>query len=183
MALFRKGPSPHQTALAMIGARAGTRALVAGTPDPGVVAELAATTGLNGQTLLVVAPGDRARYEQAAAAAGVLIEIVDAPPETAPLPSTDGSHDVVVMHFDLATIDAAARRALLDAAFGAVRPGGRVVIIEGRAPGGWFSRRLPALSGGDVLALLAAAGGVAARELGAVDGIGYFEARKARQAQ
>ncbi len=178
MALFRKGPPPHQTALAMIGARAGARVLVVGTPPPGVVAALAGVTGLNGQTLLVVAPGARAPYESAAAEAGVLLETLDALADPFALPPTPGDHDVVVIHSDLATIDDAIRRSLVGAAFGALRPGGRIVIVEGRPATGWFSRRGPTLSFESAIALLEAAGGLAARQLGAVEGVTYLEARK-----
>lgn len=178
MALFRKGPSPHQTALAMIGARPGTRVLVVGTPPPGIVAALAAVTGLNGQTLLAIAPDARDPYEKAAAEEGVLLETLDAPADPVAFPPTPGSHDIVVIQRDLALIEEALRQPLVEAAFGALRPGGRVVIIEGRPATGWFARRTPTLAADLAIALLEAAGGLAARQLGAADGVWYFEARK-----
>lgn len=181
MALFRKGPSPHQTALAMIGARAGTRVLVAGSPLPGVVAEVAGVTGLNGQTLRVVPPDAREPYERAAAEAGVLVEMTDAPAgDAAALPPDARDYDVVVLHHDLVALDDAARQRLVAAAFDAARPGGRVVIIEGRPATRWFGRREPTLPGPAILSLLQTAGGLAVRELGSADGVSYYEARKAR---
>lgn len=180
MGLFRKGPPPHQMALAMIGARPGNRVLVAGTPVPAVVAELARTTGLLGQTLLAGPDTSRAPYEHAAAEAGVLVEHVDAPANTSTLPQTEGHHDLVALHFDLHALDSETRTRLVQDAFSAARPGGRVVIIEGRAPSGWFGGRSPALAPDAVLALLTGAGGLAPRLLGSEDGVTYFEARKAR---
>lgn len=180
MGLFKKAPSPHQTALAMVGSRPGDRVLVAGRPDPSVVAELARTTGLSGQTLLAVAASVRVPYEQAAGNAGVLVEHADAGPEPAALPDTGGPHDVVVLHFDLATLDEQTRDALAARAMSLLRPGGRVVVIEGRRQAGWFSGRTATLAADAVMALLNRAGGLAVRPLGSVDGISYFEARKSR---
>ena len=180
MGLFKKAPSPHQTALAMVGARPGDRVLVAGRPDPAVVAELARTTGLSGQTLLAVAAAARTPYQQAADDAGVLVEHADAGPEPAAIPDTTDPHDVVVLHFDLATLDEPAREALAARAMSLLRPGGRVVVIEGRGVGGWFSTRTAALAADAVMALLHRAGGLAVRPLGHVEGVSYFEARKSR---
>jgi hypothetical protein len=180
MGLFRKAPSPHQTALAMVGARPGDRVLVAGRPDPAVVAELARTTGLTGQTLLAVAAAARTPYQQAADSAGVLVEHADAGTEPAALPAATDPHDVVVLHFDLATLDERAREALAARAMSLLRPGGRVVIIEGRGAGGWFSTRTATLAADAVMALLHRAGGLGVRPLGHVEGVSYFEARKSR---
>lgn len=180
MGLFKKAASPHQTPLAMVGARAGDRVLVAGRPDPGVVAELARTTGLNGQTLLAIAPAGRAPYEQAADNAGVLVEHADAGDEPAAIPDVATPCDVVVLHFDLAGLDEPARQALAARALSLLRPGGRVVVIEGRGVGGWFSTRTATLPAQAVMTLLHAAGGLAVRPLGHVDGVSYFEARKSR---
>jgi hypothetical protein len=180
MGLFKKAPSPHQTALAMVGARAGDRVLVAGRPDPGVVAELARTTGLSGETLLAVASVVRAAYQQAADNAGVLVEHAEAGPEPAALPDITDPYDVVVLHFDLATLDEPARAALAARAMSLLRPGGRVVVIEGRGVGGWFSTRTATLDANAVMTLLRRAGGMAVRPLGHVDGVSYFEARKSR---
>lgn len=179
MGLFRKAPSPHQTALAMIGARPGDRVLLAGRPEPIVVAELARITGLTGETLLAVAPAAKPPYDAAAGEAGTLVEIAEAP-DDARLPATAGPHDVAVLHFDLATLDDASRQLLAGDAFSAVRPGGRVVIIEGRRPGRWFSGHTAALPADAVIALLEGAGGLAARHIGGEDGLSYFEARKTR---
>lgn len=180
MGLFKKAPSPHQTTLAMVGAQPGDRVLVAGHPDPAVVAELARTTGLSGQTLLVITPSLKGPYDAAAAAAGVLLEHAAPGADPASLPDTDGNHDVVVLHFDLANLDELTRDGLAARALSLLRPGGRVIVVEGRRPGGWFSGKTPTISAEAAMGLLQRAGGHAVRTLGSADGVSYFEARKSR---
>lgn len=180
MGLFKKAPSPHQTALAMVGARPGDRVLVAGRPEPAVVAELARTTGLSGQTLLAIDAAAKTAYDAAAADAGVLIESIDVTAGSTRLPDSGGHHDVVVLHFDLATLGDDARAVLAADAMAALRPGGRVVAIEGRRASGWFGGKQTTLAAEAVLAMLHGAGGLAVRTLGSAEGISYFEARKTR---
>ena len=180
MGLFKKAPSPHQTALAMVGARPGDRILVAGRPEPAVVAELARTTGLSGQTLIAVDTAVQPEYDAAAAEAGVLLESLDVQPGSTRLPETGGGHDVIVLHFDLAALDDEARAALTADAMDLVRPGGRVVVIEGRRAGGWFASRTATVAPDVVLQMLHRAGGLAVRTLGSAEGVSYFEARKTR---
>jgi hypothetical protein len=180
MGLFKKAPSPHQTTLAMVGAQPGDRVLVAGHPDPAVVAELARSTGLSGQTLLAVTPARKGPYDAAAADAGVLVEHAETGADPASLPDTGADHDVVVLHFDLASLDEATRDGLAARALALLRPGGRVIVVEGRRPGGWFSSKTPTVSAEVALGLLRRAGGHAVRTLGSADGVSYFEARKTR---
>ena len=76
---FRQGPSPHQTALAMIGAKAGHHVVIAGADDPDLAAALALVTGLNGQTLVVDERSDaEALVNAAAAKAGALMDFLAA---------------------------------------------------------------------------------------------------------
>jgi len=180
MGLFRKAPSPHLTALAMIGAQAGDRVLLAGHPEPALVAELARTTGLSGQTMMVVQAGARGPYDTAAANAGVLVEMFDVAADSARVPDTGAEHDVVVLHFDLAALDDNARNLLAADALMRLRPGGRVVVIEGRRQTTWFASPPPTLPADLVVDLLTRAGGRGARALSSVDGVQYFEARKPR---
>ena len=96
MSLFKKGLSPHQTALAMIGAKAGSSVLVIGASDLELAAEVAAVTGLNGRTLLVDPdPAVAAKAEAAGGKAGGLIEFQRAP--LAMLPIDAETFDVVVL--------------------------------------------------------------------------------------
>src|SRR5687767_14292998 len=93
---FRQGPSPHQTALAMIGAKPGDRLIVAGADDPDLVAELALVTGLNGQTTVYDERNDaRDLIEAAAAKAGALVEFAQS--TIVNLPIDPGSADVFVL--------------------------------------------------------------------------------------
>lgn len=180
MALFRKGPSPHLTALAMIGAKSGDRVLVAGRPDAALVAEVARATGLTGQTLLAAPAELRKAFDAAAAEAGVLVEQLELAAEVADLPGADGTHDIAVLHVDLHGMADAPRRQLAASALAAVRPGGRVILIEGRRRAGLLSKRAPTLAIDAVLSLLTGAGGVAARVIGREDEMTYFETRRAR---
>lgn len=180
MALFRKGPSPFMTALAMIGAKPGDRALVAGRPDARLVAEVARSTGLNGQTLLAAPASLRRAYEAAAADAGVLVELLDLPADATDLPGADGTHDLAVLHFDLHDMGETTRQQLARSALSGVRPGGRVIVIEGRRRSGLLSKRAPTVPSDVVLALLAEAAGVAPRVIGTEDDVTYFETRRGR---
>jgi ubiquinone/menaquinone biosynthesis C-methylase UbiE len=174
-AWFRKGLSPHHTAIAMIGAKAGDRVLVVGAADPDLAAEVALVTGLNGTTIVSDADaGARERVDLAARKAGALVEF--AVVERASLPFPDGSQDVVVM-----TGAAPASGVALEEAVRVLRQAGRIIILEGtRAAGGLFRSRtpLPRRPADDVLATLERAGTRARRQLADVDGVAYYEARK-----
>lgn len=180
MALFRRGPSPHQTALAMIGARAGDRVLLAGRPDAALVAEVARATGLSGQTLVATSATLRPSYDEAAAVAGVLVEAVEMDAAATRLPVSDGTHDLVAIHIDLHPLSAEERASLVASALEAVRPGGRIIVIEGRRRGGLFASRTPRVSDEAVIEMLTSGGALAARTLGHEDEVTYFEGRKTR---
>jgi hypothetical protein len=75
LVLFKRGSSPHQTSLAMIGVQAGERVLFLGRSHPALAAELARVTGLNGQVLVVAPTALQPQFEAAAASAGALIEL------------------------------------------------------------------------------------------------------------
>jgi ubiquinone/menaquinone biosynthesis C-methylase UbiE len=177
--LFRSGPPPHQTALAMVGAKAGSTVIVVGARDPALTAEIALVTGLNGRTLVVDPSGEeRSRIEAAAANAGALVDIETAPLTSLPL--ADGASDVAVIT-DLG--DASSRDQIVREAARVVRPGGRVVVIEGKKTGGL--RKLwtgggssDAIAADQILAVLSAVGLRATRLLGSAEGISYFEGTK-----
>jgi ubiquinone/menaquinone biosynthesis C-methylase UbiE len=176
---FKPGPSPHQTALAMIGAKAGDSVLVAGAETPDLAAAVAGVTGLNGQTLVVDARADRVEIVEAAAAkAGTLVEFTRADPD-----QFDAARpfDIAVLCLSLTAMPQAQREALFAHLARAVRPGGRIVIIDGRRSSGLLgglSRSGPRLEPAVALALLDKAGLRATRLLAESEGVSFYEGRR-----
>jgi SAM-dependent methyltransferase len=176
---FKPGPSPHQTALAMIGAKAGDSVLVAGADAPDLAAAVAGVTGLNGQTLVVDGRADRAAVVEAAAGkAGTLVEFQQTAPEDF---AAARPFDIAVVGLLLAPMPEAARDSLVTSLVRAVRPGGRVVIVDGRRSSGLLgglSRSAPRLAPAMALALLDTAGLRATRLLAESEGISFYEGRR-----
>ena len=177
---FRQGPPPYQTSLAMVGVKPGDRVLVAGKPEPELPAQLARLTGLNGQTVVVNQPADtRVAIEKAAASEGVLVEFADAPPTE--LPADDGVVDIVVLALDLSHTNPPTWRALLVEGFRSLRPGGRLLVIDGIRRASLFGSGRSSPPATDTISpQLVAAGGRAARMLASADGLTYYEAQKPR---
>jgi len=177
---FKAGPPPYQTALAMVGAKPGDRVLVVGADDVDLAAAVALVTGLNGRTLVAdPAPDAAGRVNAAAAAAGALVDVLQAAP--AQLAGGAGEFDVAAVVSPLAPLSEHDRRAAIGAAVGVLRPGGRLVILDGRRQKGLFgglSKGGARLEPGAALALLAGAGLRAARQLADADGVAFYEARK-----
>ena len=175
--LFKTHTLPH-AALAMVGAKAGDHILIVGTRYPEVAAEIARVTGLNGHTVVVGAERDRQAIEAAAAGTGTLIEFQPAEMTLALIGQT---FDVVVSARALAGLTDADRTRQISGAFASVRPGGRLIVIDGGGKAGklWSSPEL-ALEPPLVLRLLSEAGGLATRALGTIDHLRYYEARKNR---
>jgi SAM-dependent methyltransferase len=179
---FRRSLSPQQTALAMIGARSADRIVVAGQPEPALAAELAGVTGLNGCTLVASAsPEARDAIESAARRAGSLVEFDDT--ESTRLPGDPDSADVVVLALKLEGAHPA-DDALFRDAFRILRPGGRLIVIDGVRASGPLGRGHAATAAeGEVVARLVAAGGRAARRLARAEGVAYYEAQRPRGAR
>jgi SAM-dependent methyltransferase len=179
-AWFKPGTSPHQTAIAMIGAKAGDHVVFLGAADPGLAAALALVTGLNGQTLVVdAAPDARGRVEAAAAAAGSLVDFEAA--QSGSGTPEGGAYDVAVIVDNLIALPDTAQAALVGEAARAIRPGGRIVLVDGGKPSGLaarFGRAPRRLDAARAIALLEHAGLRASRQLAAVDHRAYYEARK-----
>ena len=175
-AWFRKGLSPHQTSIAMVGPKPGNRIAVIGAVDPDLAAEIALVTGLNGTTT-VCDPNPAARDDVDAAArrAGALVEFAAAPFSS--LPFESGSQDVAVV---MASASAGEPALALDEPVRILRAGGRVVILDGLRAAGLFRSRQtpPRRAKDDVLSALERAGTRARRELADANGITYYEARK-----
>jgi ubiquinone/menaquinone biosynthesis C-methylase UbiE len=178
--LFRSGLPPHQTALAMVGAKPGSMVILVGGGDPALAAEIALVTGLNGRTLVVDPSGEeRARIEAAAARAGALVDV-----ETAPLtalPVADGTFDITVINEP--GDPGVNRDQIVREAIRVVRSGGRVIVIEGKKSTGL--RKLwtggsggHAIAADEIIARLGSAGLRATRLLGQAEGISYFEGMK-----
>lgn len=174
---------PHQTALAMIGAKPAQQVLLVGAGDGRLAAAVAAVTGLNGRTLVADPSADaRTKVEAAAADEGVLIDFEQAGLEH--LPPVEGGFDIVVILQRLSRPDTVPTAAIA-AASRAVRESGRIVVIEGGSTRGVFGmlrRSVPAMSSEAVRNLLASAGLRAARVLAETEGVSYVEASKPRQA-
>ena len=180
MKLFRSGPSPHQTALAMIGAKPGSTVIVIGVGDPALAAEVALVTGLNGRTLVIVPSADaQPRVETAAASAGALVDVETSDPTS--LPAADSVFDIAVVT-DLAPATPNGDQIVREAAR-VVRAGGRVVMIEGKRVGG-LRKLLPASQPetntptDELVRLLSGAGLRGTRLLGSAEGISYYEGTK-----
>jgi hypothetical protein len=163
----------------MIGAKAGDRVAFVGPGQAGLAAELALTTGLNGETLVIGPAGLRAQFEAAAAHAGSLVEF--APHESGPLPLSAGAFDVAVWAGELTVLPESERAERLRELVAGLRPGGRIVVIDGStAPRRFGASKGPSLPADTAIALLSAAGALAARSLGSAEGLTYYEARTSR---
>lgn len=178
---FRHGPSPHQTALAMIGAKAGDRVLFVGRVDAPLAGETARVTGLNGQTMVGCRAADRAKVDAAGAEAGALVDVVEIPAaDRSPVPHGVTEADIVVATGDLGAMPLDLRIELATEALRALRPGGRFIVIDGEKRGLFGGRKPAAMPPDAVVPLLTSVGALAARALGVEDGVTYYEARKPR---
>jgi SAM-dependent methyltransferase len=133
--LFDRGRAQrYALALAMTGVRMGERLLMVGDDAP-LSAHLAAKVGLTGRCVVVASSeAAAARVTAAAAEAGVLLEDVrcGALPS---LPVDDAAFDAAVLSAGpaiLTGLDGAARAALARSLARALRPGGRVIVVEGQ---------------------------------------------------
>lgn len=174
MGWLKRGLPPHQTALAMIGARAGDQIMVVGAGAAALAAEVARITGLNGRTL-VVDPDDaaRERVERAAAEAGALVDFEVAAATS--LPADADTLDIVVVEASDAAGGFDRSRAI--EILRVLRPGGRVVVRRPAKRGVFGGGPPPDAS---VIDALSRAGAVAVRHLADADRVAYFEGRKSR---
>jgi SAM-dependent methyltransferase len=178
MRLFKRGLPPHQTALAVIGAKAGQSAIFFGARNPPIAAEVGRITGLNGRTVVVDEDAAAGRaVDRAAGKAGALVEFVNAP--LSAVPNDAGQFDVAVIVAGLAARRDDARLAICREAYRLIRPGGRVIIVEERARGGLLGGDAgPTLPENDARSLLERCGALAARRLADAEQVTYDEARK-----
>jgi ubiquinone/menaquinone biosynthesis C-methylase UbiE len=177
MLKLRAGPSPYQTAVAMVGARAGDRVLMIGADDADLAAHVALVTGLSGDVQLADhTPGAAARVEAAVRRVGALVEFTEAPPSK--LPFDPATFDAVVINQRLSVIPESDRLAAATEAIRVARPGGRIVVIEAGPQEGFFARfskPRTVMPAADVQAILTAAGCRATRVLAEAGGAVYVE--------
>lgn len=187
MQIFRKSAGgPHALAEAMTGVRLGERLLYLGAGTPALFAALAAKAGLTGRARAIVeSEAASERVTQAAARGGVLVEIALGGPAEIPAESDA---------FDVAIIDATAgmvlalndtdRAALAREVLRALRPRGRVIVVEHQAVGVLASLkgRSPAAdrfrTEGSAAAMLSAGGFFPVRLLADRDGERFTEGWK-----
>jgi SAM-dependent methyltransferase len=188
--LFDRGRSErYKLAIAMTGVRMGERLLMVGD-DAGLEAQLAAKLGLTGRcSVLVASEAAAARVTAAAAEAGVLLEDLRVAPLPA-LPVDDSAFDVAVVDAGptfLLHLDEAGRAELARSLARALRPSGRLVVVEGRPQSplnpfrGAGRHGVPLASfraGGGATALLEAAGFYPIRLLADRDGQRFTEGRR-----
>lgn len=176
---LRPGLPPQHVGLAMVGAKPGQQVLVIGAGGPDLTAEIALVTGLNGRTVLVDRGPEVGLVEAAAARAGALIEVVDAPLTMLPLDSD--SFDLVVVQARLAGKSQDVRDQIVAEAVRVAGPGRRIVVIEGARRAGLFGLvggKAPTLDEATGRSLLERAGTSAPRLLADAEGLAFFEGRK-----
>jgi ubiquinone/menaquinone biosynthesis C-methylase UbiE len=183
MKWLRPGPPPHQTALAMIGAKAGQHVLIVGAADSGLAAAVAGVTGLNGRTLVIDPLPDAQRsIETAAADAGTLVDFEQR--SLSNLPAEPGAFDLVVLSQSLSLSDQDPVN-IISEALRVVRAGGRIVAIEGAGTTGllsaWRRRPRSSLAGDAIRDMFATAGLRATRVLAEAEGVTYVEGSKKRE--
>ena len=124
----------YALALAMTGVRMGERLLMVGD-NAQLAAELAAKVGLTGRCVMVVGSAAAAASVTAAATeAGVLLEDIRVSALPA-LPVDRGAFDAAVVDAGptfLTALDGTGRLALARSLARALRPAGRLIIVEGR---------------------------------------------------
>ena len=183
MLKLRAGPSPYQTAVAMVGARPGDRILMIGADDADLAAHVAQVTGLSGDVRLADhTPGAAARVETAVRRVGALVEFTEAPPTK--LPFDTGTFDAVVFNRRLSMIPLTDRAAAATEAIRVARTGGRIVVIEAGPAEGFFARfskPREVMPAADIQKILTAAGCRATRLLAEAGGAVYVEGLAPRE--
>lgn len=171
--------------VAMTGVRMGERFLQIGCDDRALLAGLGAKVGLSGGVALAASDEATAERGRAAAAkAGILLEVRVGPPASWAFDA--GAFDMVVVDDTrgaLAARSADDRAVCLAAAWHALRPGGRIELVERVARGGLFSGNRPApssqyLTAGGPEGALRAAGFDPVRVLAEKDGFRFTEGMK-----
>jgi SAM-dependent methyltransferase len=188
LSLLRKRPAANRDSMpvTMTGVRMGERLLQIGVDDAALVAALAAKVGLSGTAAIAVAnERDANRARAIATKAGVLMDVHAGPWASLSLPAA--SFDLVVVQATgglLASMDPENRVACVQQAYHALRPGGRMVVIEA-APRGGLGALLRGhavnehyAKGGGAEGALAAEGFRPVRTIGEAEGYRFTEGLK-----
>ena len=183
MPLFKlkKSGGPRDLEVSMAGLKLGGRVLQAGG-DGELIAAMAAAVGLSGQACALVRDrGDVEAVEQAAARAGVLIEIEVAP--STRWPYEPDSFDLVTFPDAIGTLRPNERVRSLQEACRVLRVGGRCLVIERSQRGGLgalFSRQAldRQYAAGGAVTALKAEGFRGVRVLSDRDGLRFTEGTK-----
>ena len=137
--IFRKGRGPRELTVDMVGIRMGERFVQFGPGDPAAFAALASKVGLTGRACVVVGDARAAeRMEAAAAAEGVLVEVLTAAPAggsgeaASPVSGLEGeSFDVGVVDGNLiAELPPSEAASQLREAHRVLRGGARLVAVH-----------------------------------------------------
>jgi len=142
---LKKPSSSEPLAVSITGVKLGDRLLVVGLSDPALVAALALKVGLTGRAAAIDA--DAAVVTRSAASIereGALVEASQSAWET--LPFEAASFDLALVRNVLIALSPGARRDLLQQVYRVLRPGGRLIVIDGTAATG-----LRALVGGHTI--------------------------------
>ena len=183
--MFLRKPRVEVLPVTMSAVRLGERVLQIGIDDPVVATAIAAKAGLSGNAVIAVTgEEDAARARDAAAKAGLLVDVQVTP--LAPLPFESGAFDLIVAHSMrglVSSLDAGAQHAALREWHRVLRAGGRAMTIEAGPASGLKSLLKPPqrnerydAAGGMVGALEAA--GFRARLLAEREGYRFAEGIK-----
>jgi predicted methyltransferase len=180
---FLRKSTLERLPVAMTGVRMGERALQLGIDDSSLVGAIAAKVGLSGHAVIVVRnEHEAARARSAAEKAGALVDVQVRP--NADLLFESDSFDVIVLHAangQDASVQDAAAVATLREAHRVLRPGGRLMIVEGGAKPGTlaFLRSKPGWPDPSaVVGSMSTAGFRAARVLAEHEGYRFSEGLK-----